>query len=45
MAGLNQQVFLESMRQVMHDFKEGGRLRDKEGLRLARRTAQIIRWS
>ncbi len=40
-----QQELLQSVQQIMHDFKEGGRFRDKEGLRLARRTAQIIRWS
>ena len=40
-----QQELLQSIQQIMHDFKEGGRLRDKEGMRLARRTAQIIRWS
>lgn len=41
----NQQDFLQEMQQIMHDFKEGGRLRDKEGRRIARRTAQIVRWS
>lgn len=45
MPDTNQQEFLQSMQQVMHDFKEGGRLRDKEGRRIARRTAQIVRWS
>jgi hypothetical protein len=45
MSDTNQQELLQSLQQVMHDFKEGGRLRDKEGRRIARRTAQIVRWS
>jgi uncharacterized protein YoxC len=45
MSDIDQKDFLEIMQKVMYDFKEGGRLRDKEGRRIAKRTAQIVRWS
>ncbi len=45
MAELSEQQVLEYVQKAMEDFKEGGRLRDKEGTRIARRTSQIVRWS
>jgi uncharacterized protein YoxC len=45
MSEINQKEFLDTLQKVMYDFKEGGRLRDKEGRRIAQRTAQIVRWS
>ncbi len=45
MAELSEQQVLEYVQGAMQDFKEGGRLRDKEGTRIARRTSQIVRWS
>jgi hypothetical protein len=36
---------LQSIREAISDFREGARLQNEEGQRLARRTAQIVRWS
>ena len=36
---------LQTVQDTMREFKEGARLHNEEGKRIARRTAQIVRWS